>query len=92
MRFGPEVVSYRHPNGWQCLLRLGTGEAEQLAMAVFHTFNGEHDQPLEISLPSDRKFRIAEIYSDDEADVRLEKNSLICKISEDMRAVAVLLS
>ncbi|MGN0337335.1 MAG: glycoside hydrolase family 36 protein [Lachnospiraceae bacterium] len=91
MRFGPEVVSYRHPTGWQCLLRLGTGEAEHLAMAVFHTFNGDHAQPMEIPLPADRHFQIADIYSDAEAEVTVTDGRLICAIPEDMRAVAVLL-
>ena len=91
MRFGPEVVGYRHPTGWQCLLRLGTGEAEHLAMAVFHTFNGDHAQPMEIPLPADRHFQIADIYSDAEAEVTVTDGRLICAIPEDMRAVAVLL-
>ena len=91
MRFGPEVVSYRHPTGWQCLLRLGTGEAEHLAMAVFHTFNGGHDGVIEIPLPADRHFQITDIYSDAEADVTITDGKLICTIPEDMRAVAVLL-
>ncbi|MDD7643288.1 MAG: hypothetical protein PUK75_12600 [bacterium] len=49
-------------------------------------------QNMEASLPSDREYRIAEIYSDAQADVRLEENRLICRIPEDMRAVAVLVS
>lgn len=91
MRFGPEVVSYRHPTGWQCLLRLGTGEAEHLVLAVFHTFNGDHAQPMEIPLPADRHLQIADIYSDAEAEVTITDGCLICAIPEDMRAVAVLL-
>lgn len=92
MRFGPEVVSYRHPTGWQCLLRLGTGDAQRQAMAVFHAFNGDHEQPMEIPMPIGCDFRIEEVYSDAEADVKLESGCLICTIPEDMRAVAVLLA
>lgn len=92
MRFGPEVVNYRHPTGWQCLLRLGTGDAERQAMAVFHTFNGDHDQPMEIPMPIGCDFRIEKIYSDAEAGVKLEGERLICTIPEDMRAVAVMLT
>lgn len=91
MRFGPEVVSYRHPTGWQCLLRLGTGEAEHLVLAVFHTFNDDHAQPMEIPLPADRHLQIADIYSDAEAEVTITDGCLICAIPEDMRAVAVML-
>lgn len=92
MRFGNDVVSYRHPTGWQCLLRLGADAGTQAAMAVFHTFNGTHDAPIEIPLPEDKSYRIDEIYSDADADVVLEGSRLVCTISEDMRAVAVLLA
>lgn len=92
MRFGPEVVSYRHPTGWQCLLRLGTGTAGGQAMAVFHAFNSDHAQPMEIPLPLDRQFGISDIYSDAEAEVTVTDGQLICNIPEDMRAVAVLLT
>ena len=91
MRFGPKVVSYRHPTGWQCLLRLGTGDAKRQAMAVFHTFNGGHDDSLEIKLPEETAYEITEVYSDSEADVKVVDGCLICTIPEDMRAVAVMM-
>ena len=91
MRFGPKVVSYRHPTGWQCLLRIGRGEASDQAMAVFHTFNGGHDDPLEIKLPEETAYEITEVYSDAEADVKIVDGRLICTIPQDMRAVAVMM-
>ncbi len=43
--YGPKVVSWRHPKGWQCLVRTEGGvehERKDGLLAVFHSFNGEH--------------------------------------------------
>ncbi len=91
--YGPKVISYRHPQGWQCLLRTeGSVEHERKKglMAVFHSFNGAHDGALEVPLPADSVYQIEEIYSDTEADVHVADGKLVCHIPEDMRAVAVL--
>ncbi len=91
--YGPKIVSYRHPEGWQCLVRTGGGvehEKRNELMAVFHSFNGGHDGMLEVPLPVDGEYRIEEVYSDTEADVCMENGKLVCRIPEDMRAVAVL--
>lgn len=91
--YGPKIISYRHPKGWQCLLRTeGSVEHEKKKglLAVFHSFNGEHDGALEVPLPSDRVYQIEEIYSDMEADIHVTDGKLVFHIPEDMRAVAVL--
>lgn len=48
--FGPKVASYRHPRGWQAVVR--TGEpgtpVEGRALIVLHTF---HDAPDTVALP-----------------------------------------
>ncbi len=92
--YGPKVVSWRHPRGWQCLVRTeGDVEHEKKdgLMAVFHSFNGEHDGALEAPLPADGTYRIEEVYSDADADVFVADGKLTCRIPEDMRAVAVLM-
>ncbi len=91
--YGPKVISWRHPKGWQCLIRTEGGvehEKKDGLLAVFHSFNGEHDGALEAPLPTDGTYRIEEVYSDAEADVRADDGKLVCRIPEDMRAVAVL--
>ncbi len=91
--YGPKVVSWRHPEGWQCLVRTQGGvehEKRDGLLAVFHSFNGAHDGALEVPLPADGTYRIEEVYSDAEADVTVEDGRLVCRIPEDMRAVAVL--
>lgn len=92
--YGPKVLNYRHPTGWQCFLRTG-GSVEHkktdALLAVFHSFNGEHEGALAVPLPEDGEYRIEAVYSDAEADISVKDGSLICYIPEDMRAVAVLL-
>lgn len=91
--YGPKVVSWRHPEGWQCLVRTQGGvehEKKNGLLAVFHSFNGAHDGALEVPLPADGTYRIEEVYSDAEADVIVEDGRLVCRIPEDLRAVAVL--
>lgn len=92
--YGPKVLNYRHPVGWQCLVRCEGGvehERKDGILAVFHSFNAEHEGALEIPLPADGEYRIEAVYSDAEANVSVAKNRLTCYIPEDMRAVAVLL-
>lgn len=91
--YGPAVLSYRHPKGWQCLVRTGGSvehEKKGELMAVFHSFNGDHEGTMEVPLPSDGTYRIETVYSDADADVRVTEGRLVCHIPEDMRAVAVL--
>lgn len=88
MRFGPKVISYRHPAGWQCLLRIGENGK---ALAVYHSFCGAHEMPLSIPLPDGAEYQIEEIYSDAQAEAAIQAGTLVCRIPEDMRAVAVLL-
>jgi alpha-galactosidase len=91
--YGPKVTSWRHPEGWQCLVRTQGGvehEKKDGLLAVFHSFNGMHDGALEVPLPEDGTYRVEEVYSDAEADVIVADGRLVCRIPEDMRAVAVL--
>lgn len=91
--YGPKVLNYRHPVGWQCLVRSEGGlerEKKDGLLAVFHSFKGEHEGALEVPLPADGEYRIEAVYSDAEANVSVAKGRLTCYIPEDMRAVAVL--
>ena len=91
--YGPKVLNYRHPVGWQCLVR-SEGSVEQERkdglLAVFHSFNGEHEGALTVPLPEEGEYRIEAVYSDAEASIFVTKDRLTCYIPEDMRAVAVL--
>lgn len=87
-RYGPKITSERHPQGWQGVVRIGeNGEA----YALIHMFYGEKPEYIEIELPKDCPTDIADVYSDNEVEVRMEGHILKVPTSEDMKAVAVLL-
>ena len=85
-RYGSEINSYRHPEGWQGILRIGEKDR---AFALFHGF---HDATgIEASVPIPAGYRISEIYSYENEQVWLDDGRLYLRITEDMKAVAVLL-
>lgn len=86
-RFGPPVISYRNPKGWQGVLRKReNGEA----FALFHSFYENQEEWMEIPLAGGT-YEIGGIYSDSEPEIRLEKGSLWCRNTDEMKAVAVFL-
>jgi alpha-galactosidase len=58
--YGPKIKSYRHPAGWQAILRIAdeTGDA----YAVLHTFAGEFKEYITIDLPGGYTFEPIESY------------------------------
>lgn len=85
-RYGTEISSYRHPKGWQGILR--TGE-DGKAFALFHGFL--EAAGMEVSVPVPADYRISEIYSYETEQVWLKDGRLYLRLTEDMKAVAVLL-
>ncbi len=55
-RTGPAQVSYRHPRGWQAILRVARGGRQ--AAAVVHTFADSPNNPITVDLP-DGDWRVA---------------------------------
>lgn len=87
-RFGPEVVSYRNPKGWQGVLREGSnGEA----FAVFHSFYENQTEWMEVSLPEGKDYVIDSVYSDSAVEICLKGGKLLCENTDEMKAVAVYL-
>ncbi|BBF45383.1 alpha-galactosidase [Lachnospiraceae bacterium KM106-2] len=87
-RFGPEITSYRHPKGWQGILRSGRNKTGD-AYALFHVFYGVREKVLEIEL--DKEYELQEVYSDSDVQVTIEGNKLRYFPTEEMKAVAVYL-
>lgn len=83
--YGGTGSSYRHPKGWQAILREG---ADGSAYLVVHTFHGGHDH-IEIELPA--SYRIIEYYSDHEPDIEAGEKKFVFHMEEDSRAAALLL-
>ncbi len=87
-RFGTPITSYRHPLGWQGILR--TGENGD-AFVLIHTFGGVLEDCV-IELPWGMNYTISEIYSDSDVDITITENGLFYQPSENWKAVAVYLS
>ena len=87
-RFGPKITSERHLKGWQGVVRTGKNDK---AYALIHTFHGGFPETIEIKLPDDCGTVITEQYSDNPVDIRVEDRVLKLVITEEMKAVVVLL-
>lgn len=88
LRYGSEITSYRHPKGWQGVLRIGdNGDA----YALYHVFQDNEETKLEIIIPEGYHFEIQEVYSDTDCEIIMENRKLIYSPSEDWKAVAVYL-
>lgn len=88
-RVSPPIQKIRHPEGWQGVIRTGkNGEA----YVLIHTFGGEYPKEIEIKLPNGCGTEVAEIYSDSEVKVRVEKGVLYYQPEENWKAAAVYLT
>jgi alpha-galactosidase len=72
--YGPAIKSYRHPSGWQGILRIAeeTGDAYLVA----HTFAGECKEPIVIGLPAGYTFELVESFMEDQKTASLEHNGI----------------
>lgn len=87
-RFGTEISSYRHPKGWQGILRIGEGGD---AYAVFHIFEGDLENCYKMEIPKEYEFEIDEVYSDCAVEIELSAGELYYKPTTNWKAVAVYL-
>ena len=86
-RFGPDIKAYRHAEGWQGLVRVGeNGDA----YVVLHNFYNQKDT-INVTLPTDCNYKIAEVYSDTDEEISLDDGVLSWSPTEEMKAVAVYL-
>lgn len=75
-RSGPEVKSYRHPAGWQAILK--TDEEIKTGFIVFHSFENSPES-LNIKLPIGTSWQIKEIFGNPDLSVQIHESS--CQIS-----------
>ena len=80
--FGEVSASWRHPEGWQAVIR----ETDQETLAVVHTFGGTHPEKVYLPVKADRICRV--ICSEDNT-VRLEKGILSVELKAQFEAIAV---
>lgn len=81
--YGPKIQSYRHPKGWQAILRTGN---EKEAVVIIHTF---YEEPEKIELSLDQNYQIIESYSDTDVKIWIEDSSLYYIPESPMKAVAL---
>ncbi|MGB4659822.1 MAG: glycoside hydrolase family 36 protein, partial [Mobilitalea sp.] len=87
-RFGTDITSYRHPAGWQGILR--TTENGD-AYALFHIFDGPLLDQCFVELPETDNYEIEEVYSDTEVELKVSEGKLFYQATENWKAVAVYL-
>lgn len=88
-RFGNTVQSYRHPKGWQEIIRTTKDNSEILV--VVHTFEGDNFRKMELPLPAPGHYEITDVFSDNNMDVELETNRISFWVENPFSAVAILL-
>jgi alpha-galactosidase len=85
--YGPEIKSYRHPKGWQAVIRISDETTD--AYAVIHTFAGECKEPIVIDLPKGYTFEPAESYMENQEAVSLEHNILKILPADEFQGFAL---
>lgn len=85
--FGCGAVSYRHPTGWQGILRIGVNSD---AICVFHRFADAGNEPAEVMLPENVNYEIETVYGVN-GTVSLAGKKLIWACREELCACAVYL-
>ncbi|MGG6310659.1 glycoside hydrolase family 36 protein [Paenibacillus macerans] len=88
-RFGPSVHSYRHPKGWQGIMRISKQGSHM--MAVVHTFGGDVPESIKLPLPAFGHYEITQVFSDKNADVEVEDGHISCRLGKPFSAVCILL-
>jgi len=84
--YGPDIKSYRHPDGWQGIVRVG-GNGE--AMVVIHVFDGAFPEVIEIDLSRFGSFVITSMYSHRQCEAEIENGIIKYRPRENMSAMAL---
>lgn len=84
-RFGSEIKSYRHPEGWQAILRVSIDKKQ--AFVVVHTFGGMLPNSIQIKIPEN--LEIDTIFSEEGFNVILKNGNIILLEIENFQAVAI---
>lgn len=83
--YGTAQSSWRHPKGWQGILRTGGEEG----FAVFHTFGGEIADIPWIELSGRKEAEILSVYSDSVPEFECRDGKLFWNTRENWKAAAV---
>jgi alpha-galactosidase len=86
IRIGPEQTSYRHPLGWQAVLRVARNGRQ--ALAVAHTFADAPAEAISILLPPG-KWRIAGSLHAEKKPPVIRSGKLLLSLGGDYRGCVV---
>lgn len=86
-RFGPDILNYRFPEGWQAVFRVS--DDNRRAIFIFHTFGGQQPHRIQIKIPEGLRFDIKDIFSDINIDAELEEDVFSCSITEEFTAAVI---
>lgn len=88
--YGPPIRSYRHPEGWQALVRISRDKKR--AFAVVHTFGNQPADEIRIVLPTQGVYGLVNVFGDKDSNIQLHGNELIVRLKEDFSAIACYLT
>jgi len=83
--YGSCINSYRHPKGWQGILRVGVNGQ---AYAVIHVFDGDLEE-IVMDMSQAGAFKMQGLYALDERGLEVKDNQIIYRPAENMCAAAV---
>ncbi len=85
--YGPKISSYRHPLGWQAIVRKSLDKSS--AFVVIHGFNQSKGERVCLDLAGD--YELADYYSFQSENIHLNKGRLEYEIPDDMYAICAYL-
>lgn len=84
-RYGPELASWRHPKGWQAVVRQGA----EAALCVVHTF---HDAPETVRVPIPQGFCVTDLCGRQGIVCAQTPRELVLTGLRDLDGIALLLT
>lgn len=85
--YGNKISSYRHPKGWQAILRESLDEKN--SYIVIHGFN--QAKGVKVQLDVNSHYYIADYYSYQDEQISLKNGALEYRIPDDMYAICIYL-
>lgn len=88
-RFGPELLSYNEPEGWQGMLRVGNqGES----LLVIHMFGGELPECVSLRLPKNTRTEVQSVYDACHSKYQISDGVFQWRPKETFSSIALLLA
>jgi len=85
--FGPPIRNYRHPEGWQAVVRVRNDKKQ--ALAVVHTFGGAVPGEINIDVPDLAGLHITDIFAEKDVKACLSGTSLRINPTADFQGIVI---